>query len=260
MVEQWFPAPVGIWLSHLGKALTGDTLTWGRQGARVAPVNILVVDDDDMARAALGEMLRGSGFAVHDCANGEEAWALLEHGLRPALCCSDVRMPQLDGIGLLRRLRAHPVWSELPLVLMSGAADTATLSAATAAGASGYLLKPYLALQARSTVRAVLNESRARRAEHFLVTARRTGMDLETLQQRLQALHKAAEALVTDSDTPAAIDRLRDEVRELGLWRCVVLLESLQAAEHAHAALMRREVVCLVQDQIAALQNLDPAP
>src|SRR5688572_4297841 len=97
-------------------------------------MKLLVADDDGVARLVLARTLEGLGAEVLQATDGEAAWALLAGGLRPALCCCDVHMPRLDGMGLLRRARRHPVLKDLPFVLVSSAADHGTLDDAVAAG------------------------------------------------------------------------------------------------------------------------------
>lgn len=225
-------------------------------------MRLLIVDDEEVARASLGWVLAGMGAQVVHAQDGEEALALLEGGLRVDACCSDVMMPRMDGLELLRRLRAHPLLRDLPCVLVSVAADRATLDLAVASGADGYILKPFLAAQARCIVERVLCEHRAARREHFLVTHRRLGLPLQALEARLLALRDQAQACASGGCGADALRRLRAEAQRLGLWKAAAFLEQALDADAPPQlrALLAAEVPHLVADQLLAMQQLEPAP
>jgi len=221
-------------------------------------MKLLVVDDDDVARQVLAHTLEGLGVEVVQATDGEQAWELLAGGLRPALCCCDVVMPRLDGLGLLRRARRHPVLKDLPFVLVSAAADHGTLDDAVAAGVTGYILKPFLAVQSRAVVEAALRQARSARSEHFLVTRRRLGIGLDVLEQRLNALLAAATTCVGPGQS-CDLRSLLAASQELGLWRCAALLQDALAAKPDAVQLLLHEVVRLVEEQLADLGQLVPS-
>jgi DNA-binding NtrC family response regulator len=100
---------------------------------------ILVVDDDAAIRETFERHLGRSGYAVHQACDGQQALALLAE-LDPALVITDVRMPGLDGLELLRRVREG---ADPPDVLVITAHDDMDSAiAAMRAGAYDYLVKP----------------------------------------------------------------------------------------------------------------------
>ncbi len=222
------------------------------------------MDDDEVARLTLSRILAPLGAEVTLAADGEEAYEQLNSGLRAGICCSDVLMPRLDGVGLLQRTRQHPVLKDLPFVLVSSAADRATVQAAITAGVAGYMLKPFFAGQARATVDRVLRERRAAAAEHFLVTRRRTGLNLEQLEGVLGRLRDDAQACAqapgagVDSD----LQRLHSSTTLLGLWSATSLLSDALAPQTPAESrvLVVREAGHLIDDQLRSLQRLEPAP
>jgi two-component system response regulator HydG len=101
---------------------------------------VLVVDDDDGVRFTLGEILSGLDVDVVESADGEAAWAELE-AERPHLILTDLRMPRLDGLGLLRRMRERGVG--VTTVVLTAHGSEAHAVEAMKLGAFDYLKKPF---------------------------------------------------------------------------------------------------------------------
>jgi len=82
-------------------------------------MKILAVEDDPVAQAVLEETLTSLGHEVIHASDGEEAWLLLQkHQCRAVVC--DWNMPELDGLGLCRRIRSHP-GDYIYFILLTGA-------------------------------------------------------------------------------------------------------------------------------------------
>jgi len=102
---------------------------------------LLVVDDDDAARQVISTTLKAmGGYEVDVAADGPTALAMIQ-AQAFAVVLIDLRMPAMDGVTLLERLRA--IAPELPVVILTGASTEADAIAAANLGVSGYLLKPY---------------------------------------------------------------------------------------------------------------------
>jgi two-component system, chemotaxis family, sensor histidine kinase and response regulator WspE len=101
---------------------------------------ILVADDSPTVLATQREALVKHGWDVTTANDGMEAWHLLKAG-RFDLLISDVDMPRLDGIGLLRSVRQQPGLRTLPVVIVSYRGSAEDRAAAIDAGADAYLLK-----------------------------------------------------------------------------------------------------------------------
>lgn len=118
---------------------------------------ILVVDDEADIRQALEMVLSYEGFEVWTARDGEEAWKRLEQeqtkGQAPALVLSDLKMPNLDGLGLLDRIVAA---DGPPVVLISGHADVSIAVDAMQRGAVNFLEKPLDQSRVLVTVRTAL--------------------------------------------------------------------------------------------------------
>lgn len=119
-------------------------------GEAPAVRKILVVDDEPAIRSLLVELLEAEGYAAVSAPNGRIAVDLAARE-RPDLVLSDVMMPELDGPGMVRSLRAAPELADVPIVLMSAADGAAPLDPTIAA----FIPKPFdlddlLAVVARS--------------------------------------------------------------------------------------------------------------
>ena len=101
---------------------------------------LLIVEDDQDIRSALGETLEEEGYQVRTAADGAEGLELLE-ALRPDLVILDLFMPGMDGFGFLQAARARSARAEVPIVVLS-AGDRSTAGTALHAGATRFLAKP----------------------------------------------------------------------------------------------------------------------
>jgi CheY-like chemotaxis protein len=125
---------------------------------------VLVADDDDDLRALVAETLRGDGYCVVEVTDGAEALDYLalavdDPSLRPDIVLTDVRMPQLSGLGVLQALKNASV--ALPIVVMTVLRDDSVRTVAKRLGAVGVLQKPFDVDELRS---AILNAEYALRA------------------------------------------------------------------------------------------------
>jgi two-component system, chemotaxis family, chemotaxis protein CheY len=104
--------------------------------------SILAVDDSASMRQMVSFTLKSAGFAVVDAEDGEDAYAkALEHSFD--LVLTDQNMPRLDGIGLTRRLREHPAYKAKPILILTTESSDQMKQAGRAAGATGWLVKPF---------------------------------------------------------------------------------------------------------------------
>ena len=123
---------------------------------------ILVVDDDGDIRLALEMLLSYEGYEVWTAKDGEEAERRIDaeqkKGRRPAVVLTDLKMPRLDGLGLLERLQSRP--SPPPVVIISGHGDISTAVEAIKKGAVNFLEKPLEENRVLVTLRGILREDR----------------------------------------------------------------------------------------------------
>jgi DNA-binding response OmpR family regulator len=123
---------------------------------RVRTVTILVADDEQDIRELVAYRLSRSGYCIIEARDGEEAFQLAaDQPLDMAVL--DVMMPRLNGFDLTKRFRDAPLTERLPILLMSASVQEADISRGFAAGADGYLTKPFTPDQLLTRVRELLN-------------------------------------------------------------------------------------------------------
>ncbi len=130
------------------------------QSASKAPARILVVDDNADLRDYIAGILSPS-YVVELATDGLAALDAVRQR-RPALILSDVMMPNLDGFGLLRALRADPSLQDIPLILLSARAGEEATIEGLEAGADDYLVKPFAARELLARVRTHVELARQR--------------------------------------------------------------------------------------------------
>lgn len=102
---------------------------------------ILLVEDHERNRKLARTVLEYRGYTVIECDDGEPSLRLAkEH--RPALVLMDIQLPTMDGITALRRLRADPQTTAIPVVAVTASVTTSERDRVVAAGFNGYISKP----------------------------------------------------------------------------------------------------------------------
>jgi response regulator RpfG family c-di-GMP phosphodiesterase len=163
--------------------------------ADTSPPVCLVVDDEPRLRQVILHLMRNDGFRCFEAGDGADALTVLEH-TPVTLVLSDIRMPKMDGIELLRQVRAR--YPETAVMMLTAVADVESAVSCFAIGALDYLTKPFNLEEVRARVSQALErrrlvienrEYRARLEDKVAVQARR----LEELF--LASIQSLAEAL-----------------------------------------------------------------
>ena len=124
----------------------------------VSGIRILIVDDSVTIRRMVAAALRGLGdVSFAEAATGLEAVERLALA-PPALVVLDLNMPDMHGLEVLRFVRRHPVHHDLPVIVLTTRDDPASERAATEAGATLYLTKPFTASALAAHARSLLSE------------------------------------------------------------------------------------------------------
>ena len=116
---------------------------------------ILAVDDSVSMRGMVAFTLRGAGYEVAEAENGQLALDVAR-GSSFDLVLADVNMPVMDGIAMVRELRAMDAYKGVPILMLTTESHTEKKMEGKAAGATGWLVKPFDPEQLLATVKRVL--------------------------------------------------------------------------------------------------------
>lgn len=123
-------------------------------------LNILIVDDSAAIRKILIRALAQTELPigeVHEASDGVEALKILGSN-QVRLVLSDINMPNMDGLQLLKQLRETPNWKQLSVVMITTEGSQAKVLEAVELGAKGYLRKPFTADQIKEKVLTCLGQ------------------------------------------------------------------------------------------------------
>jgi two-component system chemotaxis response regulator CheY len=121
-----------------------------------ASLKTLVVDDQQTMRMLVRSGLQQLGFReLHDAVDGENALQVAAQ-TSPDLVISDFNMPKLDGLALLRAIRAYPPTSKTAFIMLTGQGDKEVVQKAIQYGVNNFLVKPFNIATLRGKIEAVL--------------------------------------------------------------------------------------------------------
>jgi two-component system chemotaxis response regulator CheY len=103
---------------------------------------ILVVDDSSSMVMSLKATLTMNGFQVETAADGKLALEKLKAGIRPDLILTDINMPNMGGLELIKNIRALPNFRFVPVLTLTTESDATKREEAKRSGATGWLVKP----------------------------------------------------------------------------------------------------------------------
>ena len=118
---------------------------------------ILIVEDNEKNRKLVRDVLQFKGYETIEVETGEEG-IRLARDRRPALILMDIRLPGIDGIEALRRLRADPTTQSIPVMAMTASIMTAGPESMRAVGFDGYQSKPLQVTEFLAAVEHLLKE------------------------------------------------------------------------------------------------------
>jgi signal transduction histidine kinase/DNA-binding response OmpR family regulator len=167
--------------------------------AQERPARILLADDNADMREYLARLL-GDHWVVEAVADGASALAVARER-PPDLALCDVMMPEMDGMELLRALRADPRTRDVPVMLLSARAGEEAVAEGLRAGADDYLVKPFAARELLLRIATHLDLARMRQE-----TAHRE-------HERAEQLHKLASASLDITATLALEERVQRTAR-----------------------------------------------
>lgn len=125
---------------------------------------IVVIEDDPGTRTIVSTILAKVGHGVHQAADGQQGLAVIEQ-ISPDLVVTDVQMPHIDGMEVLRKLRADERFAALPVIMLTSMDDGPAMMNSMAEGADDYITKPCKASALIEAVHAQLARTGALSAQ-----------------------------------------------------------------------------------------------
>ncbi|NOY62515.1 MAG: response regulator [Gammaproteobacteria bacterium] len=116
---------------------------------------ILIVDDSTSMRQMVGHTLKAAGYSVAEAVDGVEALKIAKSE-KFNLVLSDVNMPNMDGITLIKELRGLPAYKFIPMLMLTTESVSSKKMEGKKAGATGWLVKPFNPEQLLGTIKKVL--------------------------------------------------------------------------------------------------------
>lgn len=183
-------------------------------------IQILLADDDAVERTALSTLLKEE-FEVEllEAVDGQQALDLLCDGLRPGLCIFDLKMPKVDGLELIQRLRRDPQLGVLRIMASSASRDRETIISLAKLKVQGYLLKPYDRAKTLAQVRQVIAD--------LLVAP----------DPNKAARNLLAKTILIADDDEVSRTALRDILRSCGTWEIIEARDGQEALNRLYGGL-----------------------
>ncbi len=104
---------------------------------------VMVVDDSVTMRQMVSFALTNAGYQVVEAGDGEEAVGKLKGGAKPNLVIADLNMPIMDGLSLIKAIRAMPNFKFTPVLMLTTEADESKKKEGQTVGATGWIVKPF---------------------------------------------------------------------------------------------------------------------
>jgi two-component system chemotaxis response regulator CheY len=103
---------------------------------------ILIVDDSATMTMSVKSTLQMNGFVVQTAGDGVQAMIKLKGGLKPDLIITDINMPNMGGLELIKNIKALPGYRFIPILTLTTESDSSKRDEGKRLGATGWLVKP----------------------------------------------------------------------------------------------------------------------
>jgi two-component system chemotaxis response regulator CheY len=117
---------------------------------------ILIVDDSPTMTMSVKSSLQMNGFEVKTAADGVQALTLLKGGLKPDLIITDINMPNMGGLELIKNVKALPGYRFVPILTLTTESDASKRDEGKRLGATGWLVKPISGVDLLKVIKQVL--------------------------------------------------------------------------------------------------------
>jgi DNA-binding response OmpR family regulator len=138
-------------------------------------IHVLIADDDPAIRRIVKRILELNDYETIVCSNGKEALDAFEE-FQPQFVITDVRMPEMDGLAVCRKIRTE---SSVPVIMLTALEDESDVVDALEAGADDYIRKPFGSNELIARMRAVMRRSASEQTASPLLQAGEVELDPE---------------------------------------------------------------------------------
>jgi DNA-binding response OmpR family regulator len=121
---------------------------------------VMVIDDDEMLQAIVGAKLKLRGYRVIPVVEGAQAAEAVRRE-RPDILLLDMMMPGIDGLEVLREVKADPAMADVPVVMLTARRQEADIVSCLKAGAADYMVKPFIPEELAMRIQRLLPRSAA---------------------------------------------------------------------------------------------------
>jgi two-component system alkaline phosphatase synthesis response regulator PhoP len=170
---------------------------------------VFVVDDDPDIRRLVGTVLERENFVVESAASAAEFFKKLTT-YKPDLVVLDLQLPDEDGFGIIKKLRANPQFTHIPIVMLTVQSVDSYKIAGLEIGADDYIVKPFNQGELVARLRAVLRRTKPKEQTHGIIEDGSIKLFLD--QHRLEIDKKAVDLSPKEFDLMAALMRSKNSV------------------------------------------------
>ena len=167
-------------------------------------MKILIVDDDKISRWLIRRALEKDKFDLLEAENGNDALKILETGETVDLIISDIMMPDMDGLELIRHLKENKRTKHIKVIMISADREKETVMQAAALGIKDYIIKPIDLKLVRKKVQKIIEESQKILDDKYIIFRRLDTNIIEYKKMLLSFL----------DDAQGSIDRVHDWIEK----------------------------------------------
>ncbi|WP_404419945.1 response regulator [Marinospirillum sp.] len=118
---------------------------------------VLIVDDTSVMRSLLKQIIKSKGFdVVGEAGDGHQALKLFRE-LKPRVVCLDIEMPEMNGLDVLARIKEEA--PQTGVVMITGDSQASSVKKAIAAGANGYIVKPFNGTRVMEAIQKAMEDA-----------------------------------------------------------------------------------------------------
>lgn len=202
--------------------------------------NILIADDVKLMREMLRRYLETAGYSVEAATDGVEAWQILNNGAKAFdIVVTDWNMPNMDGMGLLAKIKSDPRFVDLPVIFQTGVSAQEAIVEGINAGVYHYLTKPYDEKILLAFVAAAIDDSRRHRAMKTKIANKTVALGLlRKAEFRLRTLEDINGLTALLAELSCNPDKVTTGLSEL----------LLNAVEHGNLGISYQEKTALLSE------------